>query len=171
VRVDTDLPPEGLRHHRQAAEHAAHSGDLRSRHPAGLAAHAYTRRPPGTSSGCGTRATETARNPSLRQPQRPFSTGRGTPSPPSPLHNAPSRPPSIPQLPPSRPFAPFSPHLKWVLCSVLPVGFRCYYWCVPDPQAPLVFQKQLHSQQKNEITQRSQPSQGPEEMRSSSSSC
>ena len=37
VRVDTDLPPEGLR---QAAEHAAHSGDLRSRHPAGLAAHA-----------------------------------------------------------------------------------------------------------------------------------
>ena len=37
VRVDTDLPPEGLR---QAAEHAAHSGDLRSRHPADLAAHA-----------------------------------------------------------------------------------------------------------------------------------
>ena len=37
VRVDTDLPPDGLR---QAAEHAAHSGDLRSRHPAGLAAHA-----------------------------------------------------------------------------------------------------------------------------------
>ena len=34
VRVDTDLPPEGLR---QAAEHAAHSGDLRSRHPANLA--------------------------------------------------------------------------------------------------------------------------------------
>jgi hypothetical protein len=37
VRVDTDLPPEGLR---QAAEHAAHSGDLRSKHPADLAAHA-----------------------------------------------------------------------------------------------------------------------------------
>jgi hypothetical protein len=37
VRVDTDLPPEGLR---QAAEHAAHSGDLRSRHPADIAAHA-----------------------------------------------------------------------------------------------------------------------------------
>ena len=37
VRVDTDLPPEGLR---QAAEHAAHSADLRSRHPADLAAHA-----------------------------------------------------------------------------------------------------------------------------------
>ena len=86
VRVDTDLPPEGLR---QAAEHAAHSGDLRSTHPADLAAH-RTRGPPGTSSGCGTRATETARNPSLRQA------------------------PSIPQLPPSRPVAPFSPHLKWV---------------------------------------------------------
>ena len=71
VRVDTDLPPEGLR---QAAEHAAHSGDLRSTHPADLAAH-RTRGPPGTSSGCGTRATETARNPSLRQPQRPFSPG------------------------------------------------------------------------------------------------
>jgi len=37
VRVDTDLPPEGLR---QAAEHAAHSGDLRSIHPADIAAHA-----------------------------------------------------------------------------------------------------------------------------------
>ena len=37
VRVDTDLPPEGLR---QAAEHAAHSGDLQSRHPADIAAHA-----------------------------------------------------------------------------------------------------------------------------------
>jgi hypothetical protein len=37
VRVDTDLPPEGLR---QAAEHAAHSADLRSRHPTDLAAHA-----------------------------------------------------------------------------------------------------------------------------------
>jgi hypothetical protein len=34
--------------------------------------------------------------------------------------------PSIPQLPPSRLVAPFSPHLKWVLCSVLPVVFRCY---------------------------------------------
>ena len=33
VRVDADLPPEGLR---QAAEH----GDLRSRHPADIAAHA-----------------------------------------------------------------------------------------------------------------------------------
>jgi len=45
------------------------------------------------------------------------------------LGKCPSRPlvtPSIPQLPPSRPVAPFSPHLKWVLCSVLPVVFRCY---------------------------------------------
>ena len=36
VRVDTKLPPEALRH---AAESAAHSGELRSRHTADLAAH------------------------------------------------------------------------------------------------------------------------------------
>jgi hypothetical protein len=36
VRVDTNPPPQSLR---QAAESAAHSGDLRSMHPADLAAH------------------------------------------------------------------------------------------------------------------------------------
>jgi hypothetical protein len=54
VRVDTKLPPEALRH---AAESAAHSGELRSRHTADLAA--LMGASPGTSSGCGTRATET----------------------------------------------------------------------------------------------------------------
>jgi hypothetical protein len=37
VRVDNNPPPQSLR---QAAEQAAYSGDLRSMHPAGLAAHA-----------------------------------------------------------------------------------------------------------------------------------
>jgi hypothetical protein len=37
VRVDNNPPPQSLR---QAAEQATHSGDLRSMHPAGLAAHA-----------------------------------------------------------------------------------------------------------------------------------
>jgi hypothetical protein len=123
VRVDTDLPPEGLR---QAAEHAAHSGDLRSRHPAGLwPASPLTRHPPGTSSGCGTRATETARNPSLRQA------------------------PSIPQLPPSRPVAPFSPHLK---CGFSVLFCRLYFAatsgvCLIRSGAPLVF-KRNHTRKK-----------------------
>ena len=37
VRVDTGPPPARLRH---LADHAAHSGDLRSMHPADLASHA-----------------------------------------------------------------------------------------------------------------------------------
>ena len=115
--------------------------------------------PLGRAQGGGTRATETARNPSpsgsRRGPSAPGEILSPAPSslPPSPLPN-PQVGPSIPHLPPCRPVVlissipPCPPPLKWVLCSVLPVVFRCHYSCVPVVfQAPLVciFQK-LHSQ-------------------------
>jgi hypothetical protein len=75
--------------------------------PADLAAHA--RSPWDELRVCGTRATETARNPSLRQPQRPFSPGRGTPSPSPPPSLHPYPPPPHPPPPPSRPSIPQLP--------------------------------------------------------------
>jgi hypothetical protein len=98
--------------------------------------------PLGRAQGGGTRATETARNPSpsgsRRGPSAPGEILSPPPSslPPSPLPN-PQVGPSIPHLPPCRPVVlissipPCPPPLKWVLCSVLPVVFRCHYSCVP----------------------------------------
>ena len=60
VRVDTDLPPEGPR---QAAEHAAHSGDFRSR-------HADEVLPP---SQVGPRSVLPCATLSVRRPYAPFS--------------------------------------------------------------------------------------------------
>jgi hypothetical protein len=131
VRVETNQPPEALR---QAAESAAHSGDLRSsRLTTDLAPLMGASL--GTSSGCGTQATENVRNPppSGSAAGALWPRGREAPSlpplPPSPslqLLPNPKSPPRSPPSPPSRPVALLPPHLKWAPRSVLPVVSHLY---------------------------------------------
>jgi hypothetical protein len=163
--IPSSTASESGRHHFWRQAQAAWHTCVCVRRPRAMARHVcvgsgkpptspLTRGPPGTSSGCGTRATEAAWNPPAGSRRDP------SPPPPPPPLPPPPQPPSRPQLPPTPPKPPSrppSPHLKWVLCSVLASGSAgciplLLVWCVPDPLRRRWFSKETTFAKRNNYT-------------------